>query len=29
MGQKVSSGVYFLRIQTANFVKTISMTFTK
>lgn len=29
MGQKVSSGVYFLRMQTENFVKTISMTFTK
>jgi len=29
IGQKVSSGVYFLRMQTKDFVKTISMTFTK
>lgn len=29
MGQKVSSGVYFLRMQTENFVKTMTMTFTK
>ena len=28
-GQQVSSGVYFLRMQAGNFVKTISMTFTK
>ena len=28
-GQKVSSGVYFLRMQAGSFVKTISMTFTK
>jgi len=28
-GQNVSSGVYFLRMQSKNFVKTISMTFTK
>ena len=28
-GQQVASGVYFLRMQAGNFVKTISMTFTK
>lgn len=28
-GQKVSSGVYFLRMQAENFVKTVAMTFTK
>ena len=29
MGQKVSSGVYFLRMQSTDFAKTIPMTFTK
>jgi len=28
-GQKVSSGVYFLRMQAGQFIRTISMTFTK